>query len=338
MLKPEPKVVGIYSDKDELIRSVQRQSFLLSRQLQAFTLFDSEIGNSLRALSKQSAAFLWSQLLFDVLIQLPQTETAKSDMIEQCSAYYESNESQLAKINEFQNTYERGKAIEWFTMDSFIYRLINRAIRTEDMQVIYLFRFFIIDLCWELEAERKAMIATERDTFTVYRGQQIPAREFQTMQNNVGQLISTNGFFSTSKDMNTALAFILGATNSHILTTVMFAITVPAGNLKSVIFADIARLSRMPSEQEVLFSLGAVFRIDKVEGDSVSGVGKVYLTVTDEGVTTIEEYKQWISGQIIDNSSEILFGCLLNMSGKRKQAEVYFHMLLKKLPGKIKNL
>ncbi|CAF4629973.1 unnamed protein product, partial [Rotaria sp. Silwood2] len=200
------------------------------------------------------------------------------------------------------------------------------------MKVIYLFRFFIIDLCWELEVERQAMIQRKEGTFIVYRGQQIPYREFISMKHSVGQLISTNGFFSTSKCVNVARAYILGATNTNKLTTVMFIITVPSDDLKKVVFADIARYSRMPDEQEILFSLGVVFRIDKVEDDSVNGIGAVYLTVTDEGVTTIQEYKRWISEQMIDNSAEILFGSLLAMSGQRRDAEHYFNMLLNTLP------
>ena len=335
-MKAESKVVGIYSNQQELSRSIEHQSFLLTRQLQVFNFFNEEIQRSVRALSKESALFLWSQLLFDVLKKLPHNETAKKDMIEQCVTYYESNEIELAKIEEFRQSYERSKAIEWFTMDSFIYRLVNRAIRMEDMQLIYLFRFIIIDLCCELEIERKAMMERKQGVFTVYRGQQIPNREFILMKNSVGQLFSANGFISTSEDINVARTFIFGATNTNLFTTVMFEITVPSDNLTSVIFADIAQRSRMPDEREILFSLGAVFRIDKVEDELGSGMGKIYLTVTDEGAAAIEQYKRWISQQLIDNNIEILFGNVLAMSGKRRQAETYFTMLLNTLQGIVK--
>ncbi|CAF1487301.1 unnamed protein product [Rotaria sordida] len=125
---------------------------------------------------------------------MPKTEDAKHDMLNKCSDYYRTNQVELKKIELFRNSYTLDKAIEWYTCDSFVYRRLNKVLRTENIDLLYLFRFYIIDLCSQLEQESKRK-AIDTETFTLYRGQQISTEEFNQLKANVGVLISINGFF-----------------------------------------------------------------------------------------------------------------------------------------------
>src|SRR5205823_6446303 len=67
-----------------------------------------------------------------------------------CRNYYRGNLKELENINEFEETYKSNDAIFWYTRQSFVYRLVNKALRTEDYEALLIFRFFIIDLCENL--------------------------------------------------------------------------------------------------------------------------------------------------------------------------------------------
>ncbi|UJR12190.1 hypothetical protein I4U23_016367 [Adineta vaga] len=71
--------------------------------------------------------------------------------------------------------------------------LLNRAFRTENIQLIYVFRYFIIDLCTQLE--KKSLKLEENSILKVYRCQQTPVEEFNKIRKNIDKFIAPNGFF-----------------------------------------------------------------------------------------------------------------------------------------------
>jgi hypothetical protein len=52
-------------------------------------------------------------------------------MIEQYHLMYKDNAKEQEKTHKFKTTYNSTSAVQWYTDDSFLYKLINRAFRTE---------------------------------------------------------------------------------------------------------------------------------------------------------------------------------------------------------------
>ncbi|CAF1038058.1 unnamed protein product [Adineta steineri] len=323
------KVVDVFTDQKMLLQSIRDTMQVVEKQLLAFSLFDQK-QKSTKDLSKDSASFLWHQLLLHVLKKLPQDEQAKTDLVTICLDFYGTNKQESKKIEKFRKHYTCEQAIEWYTDECFLYKLLNRAIRTEDIELLYSFRFFIIDLCTALERESKNLKSS--DILTLYRGQQIPNDEFEKLRKSVGILISTNGFLSTSRNINVALTFARQLRTNRDMKTCIFEIQADP-TLTSVIFADIDEYSKMKGEEEVLFGLNTTFRIDSIKMDKTLNMWNIKLSTTTEGNTRIEEYMKLQEEQMKDYSPMVYFGrLLLNELGKVEQAEKYFKKLLITLP------
>ncbi|CAF0898740.1 unnamed protein product [Adineta steineri] len=261
---------------------------------------------------------------------MSQDEQSKQQMLDMCRDYYKQNKEELMKIEEFKNTYTRDKAIEWYTDECFLYRLLNKALRTEDIDLLFNFRFFIIDLCSVIEQENQLL--KKKGTLTLYRGTQIPNEELEKIKENIGKTISTNGFLSTSRNIDVSLAFIHMNAQSNDFTSVLFEIKANP-LLKTVIFTDVGERSRIKGEEEVLFNLNSLFKIVSVCFDSKLNVWKVELNATDEGAEKVEEYLLLSKQQMEEYTPLIYFGRLLmNELGQVDRAGKYFSMLLKSLP------
>ncbi|CAF1632655.1 unnamed protein product [Didymodactylos carnosus] len=141
------KIVGLFRDKETLLKSIKHSLDLAKRQIRAFNLFDQQEQKTAKDLTTNQASFLWYQLLIIVLRKMPHNQCAKEQMLAMCRDYYRNDIHELEKIRVFSETYSSDKAIEWFTANSFIYRLLNKALRTEDVHLLHLFRFYITDLC-----------------------------------------------------------------------------------------------------------------------------------------------------------------------------------------------
>ena len=93
----------------------------------------------------------------DVIQRLPDDNKAKEEMLTTCRQYYRDNHQVLKVIEEFDQTYHIDECIRWYTRDTFVYKLINKALRTEDIEQLYIFRYYISDLSKQLAQKYEKM-------------------------------------------------------------------------------------------------------------------------------------------------------------------------------------
>ena len=87
--------------------------------------------------------------------------------------------SQTKLIDEFERDYTPDKAIWWYTRESFVYQMLNQALRLLHADVIVIMGFFIADLHRQIERLHRAQCDQFRGkTMTVYRGQRLSATDF----------------------------------------------------------------------------------------------------------------------------------------------------------------
>jgi tetratricopeptide (TPR) repeat protein len=332
-------VVDICTENETLKNCINRQFPSLK-----FNLFINQIFNSGRILSSlqgvDNDSDYFSYILFiEVLKQIRQTEESKEIMLNKCKDYCRDNHSFLRDIEQFRNSYTSKKAIDWYIKDSFVFRLINQAFRTEDVMLWYLFRFYIIDLCKQLETIYKEQ--KHQTSFTVYCGQSMMSTtELKNLQSNIGCQILTNGFLSTSKDINRAKELIFGAVNTEEFKVVLFEIIVNASNLTNVVYVDIDEYTRKSDESEILFNIGTVFKIESIIYDSQleMGVWRIKMEPTEEKIDEMKERIDEAKKKYLNGDINLLFGRLLLDMNQYIKAESYFQMLLQVLPRSNKDL
>jgi len=323
------KIVNIFTDENQLVDAIRREFNDLRKQISTFSLYEKQ--KTTRDLSKESASFLWFQLLKDVLLRMPRTQQAKQEMINQCRQYYRGNIEELKNIDEFERTYTEQDTILWYTKQCFIYRLCNKALRTEDIELLYIFRYYIQDLCKHLSIEHEKFLSKERlvqKQLTVYRGLKLTRDELARFQSNVGSLISTNGFLSTTRNAQLALEFALKTSKrSTDIQPSLFQIQIDL-DLNDLIFADISSMSVYPEEEEILFDLGCAFKIMKVEFNEDKQIWIVELNLTNESRQVVDKYFESNRREMEKGNILLVFGLLLTEMGEYHKAQIYFEKLL----------
>jgi hypothetical protein len=107
-------------------------------------------------------------------------------------------------------------------------------------------------------------------SFHVYRGQILSAKEIEQLRANVNKLITMNGFCSTSRNRDMAVKFA---------KNVLFDIEVDFKKYPELVFADISSTSQFEEEEEVLFDLVTVFRIERVSNQSNQKMSSYFVHV-----------------------------------------------------------
>ncbi|CAF0735286.1 unnamed protein product [Didymodactylos carnosus] len=331
-----PKIIGIYDEIYQLRLIIRKTMDLLEKQTAAFSLYDQK-QKATRDLSKESGSFLFFQLFKDVLLNMEQTIEAKREMIAKCRDYYRSNKKELANIESFQTTYKATEAIQWYTKDSFVYRLINKALRTEDIQALYTFRFYIIDLCTSLEKKCKELKKRQKEEanpiLKLYRGLKQTKEEILILKENVGNLMSTNGYLSSSRLRTVAYDFAKKPSKRSDIEAVLFEITVDIQAVEKIILADVAEFSDFPNEAEVLFDLGAAFKIDSVKYDDEDKLWLIVTSATDKGAELANEYIEFQKKKVAESNIVLMFGHLLADMGEYIKSQQYFENVLRGRPN-----
>ncbi|CAF5128549.1 unnamed protein product, partial [Rotaria sp. Silwood1] len=150
---------------------------ILEQQVLSFYLFnqDKDYTNDL---SKSSASFLWYQLLIDILKQIPINEQINNQIFETCNNLYKNN------INQFKKDYIKEKSIELFNEKYFIRKLLNQALRTKNIQLIYLFQSFIIDLYDQIQLEKQTY--QNKEILKLYYGQKLLNIQLDELKKHIG--------------------------------------------------------------------------------------------------------------------------------------------------------
>ncbi|CAF2128491.1 unnamed protein product [Rotaria magnacalcarata] len=326
--KKYSRLIGIYAEYESLFTIVKQQIHLILKHLSIFNLFNHN-DKPIRDLEHESNNYLWYQLFRDTLMTMhTETEQCKQQLIDYCRSYYRSNKKFLEDINTFEQTYKSSDAIYWYTKDSFLYRFVNKALRTEDIEALFRLRYFLKDLCKNLKLLFDDNFQTYQESLEailVYRGLTLPIKVIDQIKQSVGRHVSTNGFLSTTFKRDVAEMF--GA-------NVIFEIKIET-DLKNIIYGYIARMSVNPSEDEVLFDLGAIFQIKNVQyKDDKYIVSMIGIDNNIEYLKSdyFEIEREYLQDNLIDNilsniNAYSFFGKFLLTIGSNKKAIEYFEEL-----------
>ncbi|CAF1293211.1 unnamed protein product [Didymodactylos carnosus] len=294
-------------------------------------MFTSKVTeNSIRNLSRDSIAFIWFQVFIKILLRMEHTNKTTQAMIEKCRSEYETNSTQLQKIDEFQQTYETDQAIWWYTRDSFLFGLVSKSLLTQDIHSIIPFRLFIVDLhnqLGELHYKRTEKI------LKVYRGKKISISVLQNLIDNQGGLISMNEFLTATADSEIAIMFAGMGVPLDGYESVLFELDLDNDSNDTNIkpFADITHRSQFPQEQEILFSAGTVWRIKSVKYNEDLRLWSIYLKLSGNNELKSVELINQLNKQIDEQCTLLTLGDFLLKIEEYDKAEYYFKEMLNEL-------
>ncbi|CAF1236402.1 unnamed protein product, partial [Didymodactylos carnosus] len=292
------KVCGVITDSDELVDRITKDQTYFEKLEETTSMFITTISNpsssNEKSSSKLNGNFLWSQLLIEVLLHMKHTTNNRRELIKLCQQMYVGNAGELQTLKEFERTYSPEKAIWWYTKQSFVYRMLNKALRTQDIDVLVAFRFFITDLYNQLQELHQKQ---NRDTIRrVYRGQLMSKYELDQMKSINGQYLSLNSFLSTTLNREVAVEFITTAPVTDDLIGVLFEIDIDPKIKNIKPYANISFNSFFQTEAEVLFMLGSIFKNRSIT--QKGGITIIKLQLASENNSELKQLSDYMKSNL----------------------------------------
>ncbi|CAF4655655.1 unnamed protein product, partial [Rotaria socialis] len=327
-----PKIRGVFTSINPICESLKKvarecdhdsipMSFVPKR-------CTSDAASNEQNLNQLPPAYMYSVIFKDIVLEIDDDD-AKS--IKALETYCKKKEIPDTEINELKRKYQQKSPVWWYTCEMFLYGMLNRGLRSLDMEAMSKLGFFIRRLHLQLEQLHQEQSDKFKKSFTVYRGQGMSKEDFQNLLDSKGGLLSFNNFLSTSMERKVGMEFVERTMKKNQdIVGVIFIMTIDQSKISTsnTPFAMIDEHSAIPSEQEILFTMHSVFRIIEIKQTSKNNhLWEVHLTITDDNDPQLSTLTNRIKEEI-DGRGWHRMGELMLKVGHFNQAEELYNELL----------
>ena len=303
-------ISGVYTS---LISIIEEIDTVINRPKSSDCL---PISESLCTASQETMRFVYAHCIRAVVLDPKEPDLlAKEKMVNFFRREYSENSAQLKLIDEFERDYDSSKAIWWLTRPCFISKMISRALRVPEPDILYKTRSFIQDVHQQLKS------AEQNVTMTLYLADNTSPAFIDKMRRERGNLIILPCFVSASSDKQVAWSKVVES-NSR-TTRVLFEMEMNSVNHVS---ANVDTLSYGGTQSEVLISFGSVFRvttIEEIDDDEYC----IHLTQVARNEQDFEKLVERMKKKIQAPAPLIRLGKLMCHIGDRARLEQLLSML-----------
>ena len=261
-----PKIKGVFTAIQPICDGLKQVAQQCEQNAISISIMGASDVVSKQNLDQLDPSFIYTQIMKEILLTIQFEQQHIQEFIEHCREVFAENVNELKYTEQLARTYRQYTPIWWYTCECFLYPMLNRALRTMDVDVIIKLGFFICDLHRQITQVHKEQFAnySSNQNFTVYRGQGMEKKAFETMTASKGGLLSFNCFLSTSKNRQVAFKFAEHALVNTQMVGVVFVMTInPARS--SIPFGSVTDVGYLGAlEDEVLFSMHTIFRIEQI--------------------------------------------------------------------------
>ena len=337
--KEWPKVKGVFTDIQPICEALKNAAQDCDQN--AVSISFAPTGDATININDKNTldcSFMYTQILKDILLTIDFDHGHIMDFVKYCRIELSGNSKQLQIVDQIEKKYRDHEPIWWYTRQTFLYSMLNRALRLMDVDIIIQMGFFVCDLhknIVDLHTEQ-FHDQTSSQTFIVYRGQNLSQTDFNQLKQNQGGLLAFNNFLSTSKNRNTSLKFVHRNLRKNELVPLLFVMNIDP-SIQSTPFAHVANISAIRGEDEILFSMHSVFRIGKIQQfQDNAQIWEAELTLTDDNDPQLRELSENIQKETSGSTGWNRLGRLLIKLAKFDKAEALYAILLKQTTDQTK--
>jgi tetratricopeptide (TPR) repeat protein len=325
------KLKGVYTDITPIYEALKQVVQDCDQNSVSISFVKPSDGASKENLDQLDQSFMYTQILKEILLTIDFKQNHINEFLTYCREQFVGNSFELKNVDKIEKEYRYHQPIWWYTYQCFLYSMLNRALRTMEVEVIIKMGFFVRDLHNDIDTLHSKQYGGHHhsDPFIVYRGQGLSQTDFDQLKKTQGGLLSFNNFLSTSLDREVSLAFAESNQYSPNLIGVLFEISIDP-SISSSPFANVGSASHFQEEEEILFSMHSVFRIEQVgQIDKNDRLWQVNLTLTSDNDPQLHALTKCMQEETMGSTGWLRLGKLMIRLGHFDKAEELYEILLK---------
>jgi tetratricopeptide (TPR) repeat protein len=329
--KEWPKTSGVYTDITHICETLKQAIQDCEHNSVPMNFVKKTDGTANQSLDTLDSSFMYTQILKEILLTIDFDQVHFNEFITYCRGQFFESTTEMKNIGMIEKDYHHHKPIWWYTYQCFLYSMVNRALRTMEVDLIVNMGFFVRDLhkhIVELHSEQYGG-QNHSNSFIVYRGQGLSQADFNQLQTTQGGLLAFNNFLSTSQDREVSLRFARRTINTYDKIGILFVMKIDS-SISATPFANVKDASYYQREEEILFSMHSVFRIGQVKQIEKNNnrLWQVDLTLTDDHDPQLQELTKTMQDVTTGPTGWFRLGRLMMKVAQFGKAQQVFEMIL----------
>ncbi|CAF0984057.1 unnamed protein product [Adineta ricciae] len=288
------KIRGVYMDISTLIEGIRESTKECDRNSIAMSFIKP---NSNWNFGDLDQLFIYNQIVKEIIL----SNKYKLQDIEKFLAFYRTqivgNVAESKNLEKFQREYYDYAPIWWYTSQSCLSSMLSRALRLMEMEAIIKMSFFIEKLHQQLSQLHANH--HESNAFIVYHSQGMYQTTFDDLVKARDGFVSFSDFLSATSKRYISMNYARQMATTANMLGILFAIKIDPSSLVSAVFANIRDEWCQETDEEILFSLYPIFRIDRItQIDHHSNrLWQVEMTLCDENDEQLSNLIKLVSEQ-----------------------------------------
>ena len=302
------KLIDILVKDRSYVENVETSKSLICFKARTYRALVGQVDNS----------FVFFKVLLEILI---------STSYFSCSISSQSLIDFVRQSNSLELTYDKSKLIHYFVSDGPLVRLVNKALRDQNISMLFYFRFFLIDIQEQLRNNSNEQFSS----IVVYRKQLMNKQTLENLSRGIGFFyLMFNEFLLTSKEKQINVNDNIQRQDNNEYATVILEINATNVNA-NVLFGSI-------DDNNVLFMCGSIFQMKSLskQSDDLYKIDLV-LEQTDKlqrlnvELTNLRESKDLFLIENLFNGNQqsdqisIFYQCLLQQLDKHDPLSMKIH-------------
>ena len=167
-----PNVSNVYTDMTNLCETLKQATEYYNNNTSSIS-FANTVETGKQSANTLKSSFMYTQMLKNIILTIDFDNGHFKDFLAFCRKVLVGNSRELQKVDRLGKEYDSANAIWWYTYESFLYSMVNKALRTMEADFIVNMGFFVRDLHNEITRLHTEQYSGENhcQSFIVYRGQ-----------------------------------------------------------------------------------------------------------------------------------------------------------------------
>ncbi|CAF3967619.1 unnamed protein product [Adineta steineri] len=290
-----PKIRGVFVEIPVLYEAIKQAAEECDRNTISMSFINTNDETSVENLDK---SFIYMQILKEIILEIDFKDQDIKDFTTYYRKHIVGNVAEQAIIDKLEREYHRYEPIWWCTNEYFLYSMLNRALRTMQIETIIRISFFIRDLHKYIDQVHSEEIHN-LSSLIVYHGQGISQKDFDQLKKMQDGLLSFHNFLFTSKNRDLPLNFARQTVINSDLIGILFVMTIDS-SLTSTPFVNIRDDL---TKGEVLLSIHSIFHIGEIQQISTNNnrLWQVELTLVNKNDLKLDVLNKRILDETISS-------------------------------------
>jgi hypothetical protein len=136
------KIKGVFTDIAPICEALKQAANECEQNTIPMSFMATGGDTATKSLNQLDCTFMYTQIMKEIILNITFGDNHIKEFIQHCRQAFADNKEKMINVKELEQKYHQKTPVWWYTCESFLYPMLNRALRLMNADVIIKMGFF----------------------------------------------------------------------------------------------------------------------------------------------------------------------------------------------------